>query len=161
MLAVYASTRADEMKLVDWTDEQKHAFVQMQFTAQKISYQNDYPQAVYQVILHDDVPAGRLILNRTDERIGIIDIAVLPDHRNYGIGASVLEDLQREAEATGKRLTLHVENFNRAFRLYERLGFVKTADHGIYWQMDWTPSLAHAAEAVYVLRYRQKPGAYR
>ncbi len=28
---VYASTRADEMKLVDWDDAQKRAFLEMQF----------------------------------------------------------------------------------------------------------------------------------
>ena len=146
MAAVYASTRADEMKLVDWTPEQKQAFVQMQLYAQKTSYERDYPEAVYQVILHHDVPAGRLIVDRSGDSIAIIDIAVLPEHRSRGIGASLLQDLQREAENVGKPLRLYVENFNRASRLYERLGFVKTAEHGIYSRMEWTPA-AQLAQA--------------
>ena len=36
--SVYASTRADEMELVDWTMEQKDAFLHMQFEAQTTHY---------------------------------------------------------------------------------------------------------------------------
>ena len=48
--AVYASTRAAEMELVDWTQEQKNAFLQMQFNAQRQHYHLHYPQARWQVI---------------------------------------------------------------------------------------------------------------
>ena len=148
MFAVYASTRADELQLVDWTNEQKLGFVQMQFNAQKVSYEREHPEATYQVILADEIPAGRLIVDRSQDYIAIIDIAVLPDHRGRGIGASLLGSLQREAENTGKKVRLYVENFNRASRLYERLGFVKVAEHGVYSRMEWTPGLAQLAQAV-------------
>jgi ribosomal protein S18 acetylase RimI-like enzyme len=32
-----------------------------------------------------------------------------------------------------------VELFNRALRLYERLGFRRVGDHGPYYLMEWTP----------------------
>lgn len=140
MQEVYFSTRAEEMKLVDWTDEQKQGFVQMQFNAQKASYLNQFPDAEYSVILNDGVPVGRLILDRSAEVLLIADIALLPEARGLGIGSSLLEDLKREAAAHGQCLRLHVENFNPAWRLYERLGFNKVGEYGFYWRMEWNSS---------------------
>jgi hypothetical protein len=34
---------------------------------------------------------------------------------------------------------IHVERYNPALRLYERLGFRRIADGGIYFLMEWTP----------------------
>jgi len=36
-------------------------------------------------------------------------------------------------------VSLHVETFNRARRLYDRLGFVEQDTNGIYALMEWTP----------------------
>ena len=43
-----------------------------------------------------------------------------------------------EARAAGKALTIHVEKNNPAMRLYRRLGFVPTGEHGVYDLMRWT-----------------------
>ncbi len=137
MFRVYASTRADEMKLVDWTDEQKQAFLQMQVKAQKISYLNEFPNAEYSVILNDGVAVGRLILDRSAEVLLIIDIALLPEFRGLGIGTSLIEDLKREATEHRQCLRLTVENFNPAHRLYQRLGFNKVDEFNFYWRMEW------------------------
>jgi predicted GNAT family acetyltransferase len=47
---------------------------------------------------------------------------------NRGLGTTLLRNLQSEAAAAGKPLRIHVERFNPALRLYERLGF--PADRG-------------------------------
>jgi ribosomal protein S18 acetylase RimI-like enzyme len=138
LFRVYASTRADEMAMVDWNDQQKQDFLQMQFNAQTTYYRQHYPDAEYSIILHEGVSAGRLIVDRR-EIISIIDIALLPEHRDYGIGTKFIGDLKVEAEASGKPLQLHVENFNRAQQLYERLGFRKIGEAGFYWLMEWSP----------------------
>jgi ribosomal protein S18 acetylase RimI-like enzyme len=139
LFQVYASTRAEEMALVPWNNEQKHAFLEMQFNAQTASYQQQFPRAKYDVILHDGVLAGRLIVDRGEERILLIDIAVLPAHRNKGIGSALISDLKTEAQETGRPLHLTVENFNPAFQLYERLGFRKIGEEGFYWLLEWEP----------------------
>jgi len=139
LFQVYAGTRAEEMAVVPWNDEQKHAFLQMQFKAQTQSYQQQFPGAKHGVILHDGVAAGRLIVDRADERILIIDIALLPAHRNKGIGSALIDDLKTEAQETERPLQLTVENFNSAFHLYERLGFHKIGEQGFYWLMEWEP----------------------
>ena len=41
--------------------------------------------------------------------------------------------------AAGKPVRIHVERFNPARRLYDRLGFHQTADEGVYLQLEWRP----------------------
>ncbi len=138
LFQVYASTRAEEMALVDWTAAQKTAFLQMQFNAQAQHYRAYYPTATYHIIRRDDVPIGRMIINRSSEEILLMDIALLPEYRNAGIGTALIQELQGEAARTHRAVRLHVETFNPALRLYERLGFHPIAESGIYLEMEWT-----------------------
>jgi GNAT superfamily N-acetyltransferase len=136
---VYASTRAEEMDLVNWNAEQKQAFLQMQFTAQREHYRLHYPAAEYSVIWRDRDCAGRLIVDRSADKILLMDIALLPEYRNAGIGTGLVRGLQDEASQTGRPLRLHVEFFNRALKLYERMGFRQVDELGVYYEMEWRP----------------------
>ena len=136
---VYASTRADEMALVDWSDEQKEAFLRAQVNAQAAHYKIHFPTAEQSIIQREDVPVGRLILNRSEELIHIIDIALLTEARNTGIGTAVMKDIMEEAARDHRQVMLRVEFFNPARRLYARLGFVQTREFSIYHEMVWTP----------------------
>ena len=139
LFRIYASTRDEELALTDWDDAQKSAFLNQQFTAQDTHYREHYPGAVFNLILLDGDPVGRLYLHRRPSEIRIMDIALLPPHRNRGIGTALLRDLQTEAAASAKPLTIHVEQFNPALRLYTRLGFRPIAEHGVYLLMAWRP----------------------
>jgi ribosomal protein S18 acetylase RimI-like enzyme len=137
---IYASTRLDELALVDWTAEQKEIFLHMQFQAQTKHYQIYYPNAEYQMIQHEDNgPIGRLIVDRSKQSIQLMDIALFPEYRNTGIGTALIKDLITEATEQNRPITLHVEIFNRAMQLYNRLGFVKIGEQGIYHEMVWRP----------------------
>jgi len=135
--AVYACTRAEELARVPWSDEQKRAFTDMQFTAQDTHYRRHYPNTQYWIIEVKGIPAGRLYVDRCEKEIRIIDIAMLPEHRRAGIGTKLLCELQDEARAAGKVLTIHVEKFNPALRLYQRLGFKQIEDKGVYLFLEW------------------------
>jgi ribosomal protein S18 acetylase RimI-like enzyme len=135
--AVYASTRAEELARVSWSDEQKRAFTDMQFDAQNADYRRNYPEAQYSIIEVQGVPAGRLYVDRCAKQIHIIDIALQPQYRRAGIGTKLLRELQDEARTAGKTLTIHVEKFNPALRLYKRLGFQQIEDKGIYLFLEW------------------------
>lgn len=137
LFQVYASTREEELQLVNWTAEQKQSFLEMQFNAQRLSYAAQYAAARYDVILCDGQAAGRLIVDRADDEMLIVDIALLPEHRSRGIATALLKDLQAEAAAASKPLRLHVEFYNRALQLYTRLGFRKIGETGFHWFMEW------------------------
>ena len=140
LLRLYATTRADEMAMVtDWTDEQKEWFVRMQFQAQHAWYQEHYGDAQFDLVLIDGVPAGRLYVHRRPTEIRLVDISLMPELRGGGIGSALLRELMAEAEAAGKPLTIHVEKYNPAMRLYLRLGFKPIEDRGPYDLMEWKP----------------------
>jgi ribosomal protein S18 acetylase RimI-like enzyme len=140
LFEVYASTRADEMALVPWNEEQRKSFLTMQFAAQHSHYREQFPDATYSVILRDDVPLGRLYVLREKDGIRILDISILPEYRNSGIGKSVLRDLLDEGAQSGRRVMIYVETFNPSLRLLERLGFKSIAEEGINFLMEWRPA---------------------
>jgi len=135
--ALYASTRADELALTDWADAQKEEFVRMQFGAQTCHYRTHYPEAVWNIILHDGTPAGRLIVVRWEREIRIVDISLMPAFRGRGAGTRILLDLCGQARAERRLVSIHVEKFNPALRLYERLGFRIVEDKGVYLLLHW------------------------
>jgi ribosomal protein S18 acetylase RimI-like enzyme len=129
---VYASTRDEELAVVPWDEAQKEAFLRAQFDAQARWYREHYAAASFDVVLVDGEPCGRLYVHRGASEIRIVDIALLPEHRGNGVGTALLGDLLAEADTTGRRVTIHVERFNPALRLYERLGFSVAEDKGVY-----------------------------
>ncbi len=139
---VYASTRADEMAMVPWTPEQKAEFLAMQFDAQWKHYEQYYPDADFLVIERNGEPIGRIYIDRMPEEICLVDIALLPEVRGAGLGTQLVQEILDEAQAAGKRVTIHVEHFNPAMHLYQRLGFVPVEESGVYYLMRWTPPVS-------------------
>lgn len=138
LVRVYASTRAEELARVPWNDEQREAFVKMQFDAQLQHYQSNFPTALHHVIEHDGQAIGRLYVLRTDDFIRILDITLLPEFRNRGFAIPLIKDLMDEAAATHKPLRIYVESFNPALNLFERLGFKQVGEQGMHLLMEWT-----------------------
>jgi len=134
---LYASTREEELAVTEWSGEQKREFCRMQFDAQAAHYREHYPAAEYAVIECDGARAGRLYIHRGEREIRIMDLALLPEWRGNGIGTLLLHDLQNEASGRAVPLSIHVERFNPALRLYERLGFRAIEDRGVYVLLSW------------------------
>jgi ribosomal protein S18 acetylase RimI-like enzyme len=135
---VYASTRAEELSVTGWSDEEKENFLRMQFHAQHTHYQKHFGDAHFDVILAGDTPIGRLYVHRQPHEIRVADIALLPEHRGHGIGSGLMRELLEEATAAGKPVRLHVEKYNRAKQLYYRMGFRDIDEAGVYDLMEWT-----------------------
>jgi GNAT superfamily N-acetyltransferase len=138
LLAVYASTRAEELAQVDWQPGQKESFVRWQFDLQRKEYDTRYPDARYDVILVDGQPAGRIWVGVDDTQIRLLDIGLLEEFQNRGVGTILLKQLIAEAREANKPLRhmVFVLN-NNAHRFYERLGFVTIEDVGGYKHMEW------------------------
>lgn len=139
LIAVYASTREDELAAVPWDDAQKDAFVRMQFAAQDRHWREHKPGAQFDVVLVDGEPAGRLYVDRLPGEIRIVDIALLGAHRGRGIGARLLGDVLEEGRRAELPVTIHVEQFNRARALYERLGFRQIDTTGVHHLLEYRP----------------------
>ena len=137
--ALYASTRLDELRFVPWSAAEKIAFLYSQHDAQERHYRQNYRGAQWFIIEHGIRPVGRLYLDRWDTEIRIIDIAFVPEARGKGFGTSLLTDVLEEAKRIGVRVTIHVEEFNRARSLYCRLGFETIEDKGVYLLLGWCP----------------------
>ena len=138
LFQVYASTRVEELAPLLWTDAQKAAFLSQQFRAQHTDYRRNYSDADWLVVLRASGGAGRLYVDRDAREHRVIDIALLPEHRGHGLGGAIMRDLQDEAGTAGKPLTIYVEKFNPAMRLYRRLGFRTIDDMGVYDRMRWS-----------------------
>ena len=139
LLKVYGSTRAQELAQVPWSQEQKEAFVRMQHTAQKQHYAAEAPQASHDIIYIDATPVGRMFLDRREDALHILDITVLPQHRNQGTGKLLMGRLLDEGGKLGKPVTIYVESFNPSLRFFERLGFQKDYEKGFHLLMKWQP----------------------
>ncbi len=141
LLAIYSSTREEEMALVPhWPEEHKKAFLNQQFQAQHQYYQQMYLHKQFTIVEYKGQPAGRLYLDHRPDEIRIVDIALLPDFRNLGLGEHLLRNIMNDAAASNKGVTIHVERHNRALHLYERLGFkVINEDNPVYFLMEWRP----------------------
>lgn len=136
---IYASTRKDEMDLVPhWTELMKTEFLKQQFHAQHTYYQNNYSGADFWILEQKKRIIGRLYADNDNSAIRIIDISLLPAYRGKGLGTGILKDLIKKAEESSVPVSIHVESFNPAKRLYERLGFKKISEtNGVYHLMEW------------------------
>lgn len=133
---LYASTRLAEIAPFGWDAAQQEAFLRMQFNAQQRWYEMAYEGADHKLIMVDEQPAGRILVHRGDKANVLVDIALLAEYRNRGIGTQLLRQLIADAGRDGVSVRLQVLKTNPAYRLYERLGFAKTGEEGLYFQME-------------------------
>lgn len=136
---LYASTREEELSVTGWSDEQRQEFLKMQFDAQHKFYQEQFADAQFDLIVLNSKLIGRLYVERRNDEIRIIDIALLPKYRSRGLGSKLLQDLLDEARSKQLPVRIHVERFNPALKLYERLGFKHIEDNGVYYLMEALP----------------------
>ena len=142
---VYAESRREELDQVAWPEGAREEFLRTQFDAQAAHYLQYYPGAEYLIIERDAEAIGRLYIRRGPGDIRIMDIALLPAARGQKIGTSILQDILDEGQAARKLVSIHVEKFNPALRLYERLGFQIETEHGVYWLLRRPPPDSAAA----------------
>ncbi|MBY0430602.1 MAG: GNAT family N-acetyltransferase [Rhodospirillales bacterium] len=139
---LYVSVRWEELAPVAWPEEAKVAFLQSQFALQYRHYAVHYAESDFGILEHQGVPAGRLYLFRGRRDVRIVDVSLLPEWRNGGIGSALLGALFEEAAAEGRSVSIHVEKFNPAQRLYHRLGFREISEDGVYRLMEWKAEAA-------------------
>lgn len=161
VIALYTSTRWEELAPAPWPEAAKHAFLAEQARLQHAHYLQHYAGAEMLLITApladvcvdagtanapwldpaapDRALIGRIYLRSGASEIRLMDIALLPGERGRGIGQCLIAALQDQARVRSLDLTLHVEPNNPAQRLYQRLGFSLIEQRGIYDFLGYTP----------------------
>jgi ribosomal protein S18 acetylase RimI-like enzyme len=137
LFGLYASTRAEELALTGWDEPTRQQFLAMQFRAQRAGYGEMFPNAQFDIVLENETPVGRIIVNPTQEEIRLVDIVIAQSQRDRGVGTELLRRLLQQAAAANKPLRLQVMKGNRAGQLYRRLGFTKTSESVSHEQFEW------------------------
>ena len=147
LFRVYGSTREDELSATGWDEDQRRAFLVMQFNAQDQYYRRNFPHAYFDVIEVQGTPVGRFYVDRPEREIRVLDIALLPAFRCQGIGTMLLNELIVEAGEQACPIVIHVERHNRALNLYLRLGFQPAGESALDRQMVWSPGSSDSRAA--------------
>ena len=137
---LYCTTRRKEIEAMGLAPAQQEMFLRMQFVAQNLSYQAEFPDPVHNIILYEGRPAGRVMTMRMENVHRYIDLAILPEYQTLGIGTRIIKDLLDESARAGLTARLHVLKTNRAAQLYERLGFSTVEDDGVNYIMVRPPN---------------------
>ena len=136
---LYGQTRAGELALTGWSAEQQRAFVEMQFAAQDADYRARFPQASFDVVVHDGTPVGRLYVDRRADAVHVLDILITSEHRGRGVGTMLMRSVLDEAATSDRDATLYVEPGSPAHAWYQRLGFVAPDEpQGLHLFMRWS-----------------------
>ena len=134
---LYASGRTEELAPLLWNNTQKESFLKSQYGARKQHYQSHYHNSIHQIITLDSYDVGMIHYCEKEDEIRLIDIAVMPEFQNKGVGTTLLKELINFAKKWKKPLRLSVLKYNpKALRLYERLGFSVISEDAMYKMME-------------------------
>lgn len=133
---VFATTRGVQFQVSGIPEPEARQLLELQFQAQQAQYRSRFQDADFDVVLADGTPIGYLYVHRGDERHTLIDVALIPEQTGRGTGTHLVSALIRDAAAAGKPVTAHVEKRNRAWQLWQRLGFQAVGDDGVYLKIE-------------------------
>jgi ribosomal protein S18 acetylase RimI-like enzyme len=139
LIELFKSSRGDDLRGLGWDEARIGEFLGMQYEAQQNFITTDHPQLNDQIVLADGTAVGHLAVEHRPHEFRLVDVALLPAHRNRGTGALLIQELQTQAAAARRPIRTQVIRFNRAVGLFERLGFRRTSETGTHFQMEWLP----------------------
>jgi ribosomal protein S18 acetylase RimI-like enzyme len=141
LFQLYAAVRSAELEMESWPAAQRDAMLRIQFAAQRRGYREQFPNLHERLILQGGSPIGWVIVDGSDSRkLYGIDIALLAEARQQGLGTRVMRSLQAEAAAGNRSFEIVVERRNvRALAFHRRLGFCTIGETEVHTVMEWRP----------------------
>jgi ribosomal protein S18 acetylase RimI-like enzyme len=139
LFELYVAVRSEELGMQGWSDEMRDRVLRTQFDAQRRGYRDQYPGLDEQLILCGGSPVGWVVVDRSDSReLHGLDIALVAEARQQGVGTRVMRLLQDEAAAGNRPMVIVVERRNsRALAFHGRLGFTAIGDTDVHCVMEW------------------------
>lgn len=147
LLHLFRSSRP-HLDQVPLPTEFVNALVQQQYDLQRSSYTRQFPGYIdFLMFLHQEPIGGLKLYEGNQSRcLHLLDIGVLPTHRERGYGGMVLRSLQSLAQKNNLQLYLSVDRQNwRAKKLYDFLGFRLMSTSDSHEHMMWQASRQDAA----------------
>ncbi|KPH13765.1 N-acetyltransferase [Chryseobacterium sp. ERMR1:04] len=89
-------------------------------TLQRVLYQFEKAN----IILFNNEPIGLLKIDRSKDKIEVLQLQVDPSQQGKGLGKMILKEIIAEALSSQKPVVLSVLKTNKAQNLYSSLGFV-------------------------------------
>jgi ribosomal protein S18 acetylase RimI-like enzyme len=141
LFQLYSAVRSEELAMNGWPPAQRDLMLRIQFDAQRRGYREQFPRLDERLIVRRGSPIGWVIVDGSDSRkLHGIDIAVLAEARQQGVGTRVMRSLQDEAAAGNRLFVILVERQNvRALAFHRRLGFRTVGDTEVHSIMEWRP----------------------
>lgn len=140
MLSLRPSTALDTPFLrglhhVAYRDVVLRQFGAWEEEAQDFWFERSLGEADFRVIMRGSLPVGALGTKDEASRINIVELQVLPEWQNQGIGTFALGTELSRARLAGRPVELRVLKENHARRLYERHGFHVTGESETHYLM--------------------------
>jgi ribosomal protein S18 acetylase RimI-like enzyme len=143
---VFCTTWESEVAALPNQNLAQHV-LRIQHIAQERRFASRYPAHQRYIVLAGDERAGRLYVHESDSTMHVVDLTLMPQFRDRGIGSQIFRDLFAYAADKGTTITLRVERRNeRAAMLYSRLGFELTTMDDLDNYFEWVPERAATKE---------------
>jgi ribosomal protein S18 acetylase RimI-like enzyme len=135
---LFCSVHSEKLQLVSLNLEEKNRLIELMYEGFTRHYRTLAPASDDRVVLLNNESIGRMILLQMSKEIWLADLAILPEYRQRGIGSALIGQLQAESMMSKRPVRLQVPQFDRALRLYQRLGFYEVDKVGPYLHLEWS-----------------------
>jgi ribosomal protein S18 acetylase RimI-like enzyme len=135
---LFYSVYLEKLHPVPMSEEEKKQLLDLMYQGFTQHYNSRAISSDDRLVLLNNESIGRIILLQTCEEIRLADLAILPQYRGRGIGSALISQVQTESVMSKRPIRLQVARFDRALRLYQRLGFYKTDAIGPYLHLEWS-----------------------
>ena len=132
---LFKSVRAPEFASAQLGPAQLEMLLGIQYAGQKMTYGAQYPDSD-RIIQLEGSPIGRIWLHRGPAEHRLVDIALMPEFRNRGIGAGLITQAISEAQSAGVQLCCSIALTNQgSLRFHQRLGFQIVGQDDMYYDL--------------------------
>jgi ribosomal protein S18 acetylase RimI-like enzyme len=136
LLKLFIESRPDLSFISGVSEDQRVGIILEQFNIEQHQLRQIYPRAEFNIVMLWDEPIGRLYVNHEVTEDRIIEIGLLEEYRNKGIGGKLLNSIIENSNRMGKNISLQVAWFNHgAYAFYERHGFKTIENNGVFCEM--------------------------
>ncbi len=106
---------------------------------QQARFAQEFEPGRDQIIVLEGQDIGVLCVERSEDKVFVDKIYILPDYQRQGLGTYLIKRVLADAFQDGLPVRLRVLKVNPAKRLYERLGFVQIGETDVSYVMRATP----------------------